>query len=305
MDRDRFDALTRLFASDLPRRRVVRALAGIAAAALAPLGGAAMAGPRCRGAGAKCGRGRGNQCCTGACCAGHCCADGEACTGTRAGCCPQLRACGELCCPPGNAGCSEHTLPDGTVAVGCLCGPGTRWVPTTNECVPCPVACTSDAECCEGTCWQGACRACTKPGDSCSTDADCCEDGDHCVEGRCVLCSLLGGACRTVADCCSIYFHLADGWCVDGICRCCHLHYGHADSIGDLPIDPSPSACCEPPAVAYLCCGDQSCLWACGAPPAPPDDCLNHGILNSPACPPGTSTVTCDVPGCCPPGIIC
>jgi hypothetical protein len=229
MDRSRFDELARTWAFPASRRRVLGRL-GMSAAAglLALLGAGAAAEPRrCRKAGQTCPRHvKSKPCCSGVCCGDRCCAEGESCT--EAGCCPQIQSCGDLCCPPETVGCSEKVLPDGTAILGCLCKEGTKYKPVTNQCVPCPVACASDDECCEGLCCNGTCCAGTCCGDKCVAEAGCpvCCDGaccpseangfePHlCVDGKCVPCTTAhGGACGADRPCC-------DGVCYGNTCCC-------------------------------------------------------------------------------------
>jgi hypothetical protein len=228
MDGHRFDAWTRHLSQRSSRRRALRALAG-AGGLLGLSGGRAAARPRCRADGHPCAA-------AGDCCSGYCPRAQRQRRLRRCAPCAGV-GCGDLCCPAETVGCTELKLPDGTVVVGCLCKEGTKWEPETNQCVPCPVDCASDDECCEGLCCDGHCCVCREPGSPCRVDADCCGE-------------IVNGDQET-------------GRCLDGVCRCC----AQGAISGSVPCPgewkPGPDICCEWPQFLVACCDCSSCTFSC------------------------------------------
>lgn len=236
----------------------------------------------CRKPGQKCERrSKHKPCCSDVCCAGACCAEGERCTET--GCCPRIQSCGRLCCPPENVGCTEKTLPDGTVIVGCLCKEGLVYDPETNRCLPCPTSgdhCPDDDPCCVGCkgITEGPCQTnddccgdllcgvngpirrcfCREQGDECFVDADCCPEAGGCIGGRCGGCIGLfaNDVCPADGECCN-------DSCVDGECE--KAPVGDPCEAGvdcqSLNCENGFCASCRPPGSA--CDRESQCCGTC------------------------------------------
>jgi hypothetical protein len=197
-----FDQVSRLLATPMPRRRVLRLLGStLATATFAGLRpGAARAECFC-GGGLKCCGNGGDQCCDPSwpCCpkAGTpgfaaCCAPDEQCCG---GCAPSSWTCcppaagypfpcepgeqccgtdtlGPLCCAPGSFCCpgGGNCAPDGwhcCPTPGWSCPPGERCCGPPDEC--CPFECPSGRHCGDDCCEAGeVCDTCTHTCVSCT-----------------------------------------------------------------------------------------------------------------------------------------
>jgi hypothetical protein len=211
MDGDRFDAVTKLLVTGLTRRRVLRGLAGsAAAAALAVLGrtpaGAAPKPKTCKVGCSGLNR-QAKVACEKACkaCGGDfdrvcfedgpfgptsivCCPEGTFCVGGTGLCCEEgTEPCfgpeGATCCPTGTfcnfdlGECQElTTCPTGEPAENCFAGVETSCNPDGF----CALADDADGDDC--LCVE---RVCTDV--PCATDADCAESG---------------GVCATIPGCC-------------------------------------------------------------------------------------------------------
>ncbi len=253
MDGDRFDTFSRVLASGINRRGVLRVVAGgLAGAALSLLGGVDEAGASCRRNGRSCRK------------HAHCCSD--FCTSHRrrrsvCATCESGITCGDICCPPGAVnGCTTFNGPNGLVAV-CLCPEGTLYDRAANSCVPCggaDKACRINDHCCSDNCCGGACCPLDSPyccKDMCSSQPCCdvvgCEDKDK---------ACCGGVCVPPDEC-----RCPPGTACSGAATC--ISFGQTVSVDCCPY-PQFSFCCGDSAPGTHdgisgCCDGQDCPDAC------------------------------------------
>jgi hypothetical protein len=291
MDGTRFDSLTKHFAAELSRRRVVKALVATAASGLAGLiDKDASAVIVCRGAGLLC-RVDAN-CCPPATCLPNGRGGTKVCT-----CPPNTIACNELCVDP--ASYSTDPVNCGQCGKRCTAAAHARatcdqgvcdWVCAAgyhlcngacvadndvahcgDRCDPCPAPANATASC-EGISCGFACDANYVPcaGDCCPTT--CCDDTFCCdptPENADVVCGASG--CEFP---CRDGFHRCGDTCVanDDLAHC-----------GDR-CDPCPA----PPANATATCNGVTCGFACDAGY---DEC-GDGCCNKVCC----NTICCDPP---------
>ena len=218
MDDQRFDQLARVFASGVPRRRVLGMIAGGFAAAVA----------RVRDASAGCNTVCviDNDCCPGNLCLNGvctltCAAEGQACIGAAGNvvppCCQGLDCVNGLCVVPCSQGACEV---DGDCCQGLTCQVGQCAPPPT--CNEAGGGCKGDLDCCQGLiCDAGTCApppTCNETGGGCQSDTDCCK-GLICDAGTCApppTCAAEGESCIGAAGpglaCCKGLV------CVNGIC---------------------------------------------------------------------------------------
>jgi hypothetical protein len=309
MDGQRFDDLTRLVASGVPRRRVLGMIGG----GLAAIVGKARSGSAqtCLNPGEMCITNPAG-CCPGSICdiagtfmcvpiAPVCSDVEEPCsnlTGVNLPCCPGLVCSNTGICVVPEPVCAAEgetcgAVPQGLPVIDCCDG----LVCQDNVCVVPEPVCAAEGEtcgltaglqldCCDGlVCIDGTCAVpdpvCAAEGESCSM-ADgvlpgCC-DGLVCADGICVVpgptCAAEGETCEADADCC-------DGICCGGTCR----------SIECCIDDPNPNsrcgdgqACnegvCE--GVDNLCANDSEC--------AGDTCCCQDGTCSANCCDPGAVT---------------
>ena len=254
MDGRRFDELARAAAASLPRRRLLRLLAGgLAGGALLRLGREAAAA-RCLVVGERCRRS--DDCCPGELCLNRVCECRE---GFKecGGYCADLLAdgqncgdCGVVCkddhvCNAGECVCPKPLTECDGVCVDLRrddkhCGECGRSCPTGQTCCfgVCRdlqtdrEACGSCANACtEGFCCAGACRNQQTDERNCGRCGRVCGEGRVCVVGDCVCpegrivcpnslaCRKQGNQpCRDNADCCSNRCEHSSG---QGRCRPC------------------------------------------------------------------------------------
>ncbi len=284
MDGDRFDAFARIVAAGVSRRRAIRfAAGGIAATALAVLGGGADARPRCRQDDRACSKHA--QCCSGYCRQRQ--RGRDVCAPCESGI-----VCGDICCPPGAVnGCTTVNGPNGLVA-SCLCPEGTFYDPARNVC-GCPETCEQDFDCCSGKCCQGVCcaegqdRCC---GGVCATIEDCvCPPGTAC--GGSASCTRCGVTYTTEGTCCpwpQVAYCCSDSApdAGDGFAVCCHedvdcppCPVGSGWAMGARSITCDVGDCCDEDtdpdgdiSLTLACCsghgtpclGEYPCCGVCG-----------------------------------------
>lgn len=208
MDGQRFDDLTRAFASVASRRRLLTRLTGGALAALGALLGTESASAACRAHGKPCSKGR--QCCSKSCSRrGKCsCPNSKVPCGTKR-CCAKGQGCvnGECkeCKPENTRPC--YTGPDGTLDVGlCKVGASTcrddgTWGSCEGEVIPAHDRCDGLDNNCDGQ--PEAPDSCNN--DKICVDGDCkdCQPGEHrdCYTGP--QDTLGVGLCRAGTETCT------------------------------------------------------------------------------------------------------
>ncbi len=189
MDNNRFDALTRSFASSGNRRRFLRGLLG--------LGGAAATGTVLAQTTEAARRPTPTP--KPPSCPGQQTWQNGACV-----CPPNTSVCGPDCCPAG-AQCCDNACCYGTCYGPELCCPSAQeWCDVTGECcaageICCPgVGCRAPENCCIPSCDGSTCGS-----DGCGGTCSC-ADGKVCDQGSCICpsgtitCS--DGACRVCCD---------------------------------------------------------------------------------------------------------
>jgi hypothetical protein len=271
MEQQRFDDLSRGFATGLTRRRIVGLLLGAAggraaeaAAAECPQGGVA-----CRS---------GGQCCTGRCLETK--TGGKVCSCTKTG--------KSRCKQPDNP-CKKATCPNGRCVTKVVeCGGA-----CTNKCLD-GQGCALDADCTSGWCRPdkdlcatpacddgfqnggetgldcgGPCPACptTKP---CTSSAECTPDGPK------IWCNYVARVCETTPAC-DTNADCDHGLCCGGLCKECPA--GQACFEGALQPD-----CCELKPFCTACAealdkGEAKAPDGCGGE----HQCLQEG--GDPVCP--------------------
>ena len=204
MDGTRFDALTKVLAAGLSRRRVLGVLTGAAAAVVAAPAGAVSkrrrgeicrkdgecasgaCGPRDATGRRRCLGATGDTCVADPDCGGGPCLEGACCSGLdycEFGeiCCDPNRSPTETCCPAGNGGCCEcfERRDPGNEGIEC-CPPQALCKSLTNS--PAGDRCLHNDEVCVNgaPCWEG--RACEDR--CCETkccNGQCCASGEECV----------------------------------------------------------------------------------------------------------------------------
>jgi len=222
MDRSRFDAFARAFATRLDRRTAIAAALGLAAAPVA----SADAGPGCRKIGKTCSRG--SQCCSGVCPTGRGVPIRQR---NRCSCGPQLQACGcdrtcvDVLWDPLNCGecgnvCRGFSICDKGQCVALPCGD-----------TVCPMV--DGMECCDA-----ACHNLLDDPDHCGACGAACADGEACHRGICMT----AGVCDDVV--CPM---LAGMECCDGACH-------------DLSSDPEHCGSCNRSCSAGQSCRQGVCV---------------------------------------------
>ena len=205
MDRDRFDALTRAFATSANRRSVLKGFfAGTAVAATSGMLVQAHAGAQ-----------------------DTCAAFAEACENVEGSCCEPYTCFEGQCDLP--KGCVSEGLPcvdefpccedEGLSCVEGVCAASTGTCAGSGE--PCEMV---EGSCCAPyTCFEAICdipRGCVGEGLPCVDDFPCCDDeGLTCLDGVCAVatCGEVG-TLPTLEP--AIHEGLAPGWCGGGRRRC-------------------------------------------------------------------------------------
>jgi hypothetical protein len=181
MDGTRFDSITRTLRAVADRRTTVRALPGVAIAALAPgtvPAGAKKRRKKCKGGKKKCGK--------------KCCPVGQFCRNGKCSiCAPPLFEC-----PIG--GCAATLCGGQCCAVAETC--------VDNQCAPCPDltnSCGVDVPRCNNG--SGFCATSVEGGNFCvgaSSECSSCTDNDDCADidpfaicGVCTTCGVSNKAC--------------------------------------------------------------------------------------------------------------
>jgi hypothetical protein len=220
MDDRRFDDLTRVFASGISRRSLVKWMAGIAGGATVVAArqsdvAAAGLGEACDDISAICTTGldcvssiccieTGETCSSGSqCCSQACDPNGNTCCEGLGAACPGSDCCGALTCENGFC-CAPEGFNCGGDAACCgvnVCPSGTCVPP--GMCLFLGESCGSDEQCCSESCDDVCCIA---QGDAC-IDSNCCGDLE-CVGGfcgrDCLASNVTNPACggSSAPDCC-------------------------------------------------------------------------------------------------------
>ncbi|MBX3069219.1 MAG: hypothetical protein KF883_01825 [Thermomicrobiales bacterium] len=300
MDDRRFDDLTRVFASGVSRRSLVKWIGGVLG------GGAAVAVHQKTQA-----AGLGEDCTTNADCDPYllCLSDGDGTSSCRNNCQTGVDCSSSgdpSCCTRCCGGCDETGSCSAACSVdGHLCQPGgghPYWFDccsgtcddTAHVCLSCLATshdCTSDAQCCSGTCESGGC--CHILGDTCP-GGGCCGDL-NCESGQC--CAPAGIACGTSDDCCTGLV-CDNGFCAVDEPSCLAIGDTCAESSEccSQVCDPDGGSCCvledQFCSVNVECCGDLVCSFQTCVPP-----CL--AIDNTCASADECCSETCEFGVCC------